>query len=81
MTTTTIRDIPDNIYEKVKQRAIAHKRSVNSEIILILEHAVNEQNSSSDEKLARIRKFRAKTVGRRRLNEDEISAAKSEGRS
>ena len=81
MTTTTIRDIPDQVYKKVKQRATANKRSVNSEIILILENAVEEQNFSSDDPLARIRRFRAKTVNRERLGDSEISNSKKEGRS
>lgn len=81
MTTTTIRDIPDQVYEKVKQRAIANKRSVNSEIVLILEQAVESQSFSSSDQLARIRQFRAKTVGRERLSDQEISDAKNEGRS
>ena len=81
MTTTTIRNIPNEVYQKVKERAIANKRSVNSEIVFILENAVDEQNSSSEEKLARIRKFRAKTAGKVKLTESEISAAKRDGRS
>ncbi len=81
MTTTTIRNIPESIYEKVKERAIANKRSVNSEIILILESAVNEQSLNVEENLARIRKFRAETAGKSSLTESQITVARREGRS
>ena len=37
MPNITVRDIPEDIYEKIKQNAIANKRSINSEILYGLE--------------------------------------------
>ena len=37
MTNITVRDIPEAIYQKIKQEAVANKRSINSEIIYGLE--------------------------------------------
>jgi plasmid stability protein len=36
----TIRDIPDEVYDKLKHQAELHRRSVNSEVIVYLEKMV-----------------------------------------
>jgi plasmid stability protein len=37
MATLTIKNIPDELYEQLKQSASRHRRSVNSEVIVCLE--------------------------------------------
>jgi plasmid stability protein len=43
MATLTIKNIPDAVYEQLKQRAARHRRSVNSEIIVCLEKVVGSR--------------------------------------
>jgi plasmid stability protein len=40
MPTLTIKGMPDPLYERLKARAAEHRRSLNSEILVTLEHAV-----------------------------------------
>lgn len=80
MPNITVRDIPEAIYQKIKQEAIANKRSINSEILYGLEQ--NYSKSQQDKKviLDNVRRLRAKTRGKIYLTEAEIIKAKSEGR-
>jgi antitoxin FitA len=41
MANVTIKNIPDELYEQLKQRAALHRRSINSEVIVCLEHALH----------------------------------------
>lgn len=41
MPTLTIKGIPDALYRRLRQRAEAHRRSLNREIIVSLEQATN----------------------------------------
>ncbi|MCZ7665912.1 MAG: Arc family DNA-binding protein [Chloroflexi bacterium] len=38
MATVTIKNIPDDLYDELKRRAARNRRSINSEIILLIEH-------------------------------------------
>ena len=81
MTTTTVRDIPDPLYQKIKQSALKNRRSINSEIISLLEFATNlDKQSNSDIKLELIRNARLSVSSNKVLNAAEITAAKNEGR-
>lgn len=70
-TTLTLKNIPDEIYERLKASAEAHRRSLNSEAIVCLEAALLPDRRTTDERLARARqlrsalppgKFRARTI-------------------
>lgn len=80
MPNITVRNIPEEIYQKIKQEAIANKRSINSEILYGLE--LNYSNSQQDKKttLENVRRLRAKTKGKIYLTLEEVTKAKSEGR-
>ena len=82
MTTTTVRDIPDSLYQRIKQSAIANRRSINSEIIHLLDTAFDFQlKSDAASKLEVIRQARAKIAVKAIKSEAEITFAKREGRS
>jgi len=36
-TTITVKNIPYDLYEKIKQNAVEHRRSINNEVIAIIE--------------------------------------------
>lgn len=80
MVTVTIKNIPEEIYERIKLQAKANRRSVNSEIISIFEKAVPTRTPMDvKEVLERARKVREFTVDYT-ITEDEINRWKREGR-
>jgi antitoxin FitA len=77
--TITIKNIPDELYVRLKAHAKANRRSINSEIILCIERAVRNQQLDVDEMLASARILREKTRGYA-ISDDELEQAKDEGR-
>ncbi len=80
MASVTIKNIPEEIYEKIKLQAKANHRSVNSEIISIFEHAV-QKRTPIDVKviLERARKIRELTA-HYIISDEELTQWKKEGR-
>ena len=78
-TTLTLKNIPDDIYERLKVAAAAHRRSLNSEAIVCLETVLMPTRMSAEERIARARWLRA-GQGKRDLDHDDIEALKNEGR-
>ena len=74
----TLKNIPEEIYEKIKLRAQRHRRSINSEIIDILAAVTVPPRPSVEEILAIARELRSRTRGR--ITDDFINQAKREGR-
>lgn len=62
-TNITIRDIPDEIYEKIKQQADLHHRSINSEVIVYLKKIVQSHRRDPDQIIARAKKLKQKANG------------------
>lgn len=79
-TTLTLKNIPDDVYERLKLSAHAHRRSMNSEAIVCLEAALQATRVAPAERLARARTLRAALPKGKFLAED-IDAMKREGRS
>ena len=80
MVTITVKNIPEEIYEKIKHQARANRRSVNSEIISIFEHAVQKRTPADVQKiLERARKVRELTANYI-ATQEEIDRWKKEGR-
>ena len=52
MASITIRKVPKDLYERLKRAAAAHRRSINSEVIVSLERVL-EPAGDPDEFLAR----------------------------
>ena len=60
----TLKKIPDELYERLKQSATENRRSINSEIIVCIERAVHSRRvSTPDEILSTARELRRKTSG------------------
>jgi plasmid stability protein len=79
MATVTFKNIPDDLYEQLKQSANAHRRSVNSELIHCLEKMFKPSPISADELAEKARVLRGR-VATERLDTDEINAARNQGR-
>lgn len=59
MSAITLKNIPDEIYERLRATAQVHRRSVNSEVIACLEKALLPTRITADERIARARKLRS----------------------
>lgn len=54
----TIKNMPPKLYEKLKVRAAAHRRSMNSEVIGCLEEFLIRQRESTEELLKKLEELR-----------------------
>lgn len=78
-TTITIKNIPAGLYERLKQSAAVHHRSINSEVIALIEESVSARKRKPEDFLASARALREKAA-RYELQKDFIDRAKREGR-
>lgn len=79
MATITVKNIPDRKYAILKKLAAAHYRSINSEIIHLIDKATGSTRIEPAEHMLTARKLREKTRNRV-IHDIEISTAKREGR-
>lgn len=79
-TTLTLKNIPDDVYDRLKLSAAAHRRSMNSEAIVCLEAALLPAKLAPTERLARARALRD-ALPRGKFKALDIDAMKREGRS
>ncbi len=77
--TITVKNIPSTLYELLKQNASRNHRSINNEIIEIMENSLQSKKMTPEDFLASARRLRAKTKSPK-LTEDLLSQAKNEGR-
>ena len=77
MPTLTIKGVPPELHEKLKERAERHRRSMNSEAIRILERALKPTRMSAEEAIARAEKLNDR-IGK--TFPDIVNEAKREGR-
>ncbi len=78
-TTLTLKDIPDEVYERLKASAATHRRSLNSEAIVCLESVLIRSTVTPAERIARARELRG-GLQRRAFKARDIDAAKRRGR-
>lgn len=77
-TNITIREIPDEVYEKLKKRAELHHRSINSEVIYLLKRMVQSHRVDPDQVIARARQIKKQAAESLTMN--EIQKAIDQGR-
>jgi plasmid stability protein len=75
MPTITVKNIPPDLYEQLKELAEANHRSINSEIITCIEQSVPSSRLDPDTLLANARKLREKTSGYI-ISDEEFNRAK-----
>jgi plasmid stability protein len=64
MRAITVKNIPDNLYQRLKQSAAENRRSLNSEILVCIERTVqSRKHEDIQDILARARKIRQKRKG------------------
>jgi plasmid stability protein len=79
-TTLTLKNIPDEVYVRLKASAATHRRSLNSEAIVCLESVLLPGRVSVSERLARARALRSELPAKK-FRAHDIDALKREGRS
>ncbi len=77
-TTLTLKNIPDEIYTRLKTSAELHRRSINSEAIICLEAILAPGRFDAGERLRRARLLRSQ-IGAT-VQAGEIDVLKREGR-
>ena len=64
MATITVKNIPPQLYERLKARATENRRSINSEVIVCIERAVSgRRTDTADNVLSRARALRERSAG------------------
>lgn len=79
MASLTIKNIPDDLYQNLKDAANAHHRSINSELIYCLETVLLPKRLSAAEIKADAELLRNKVIANT-IDASEINKAKQEGR-
>jgi antitoxin FitA len=79
MPSLTIKGIPDNLFRRLRRRALAHRRSLNSEIITCLEQAASVPAIDPEAWLSEVDRLRTR-LDLSRLTEARIRRAKAGGR-
>ncbi len=59
MPALTIKNIPDDLYDEIKNIAKQHHRSINSEVIVCLKRSLLPKRISPDERLSTIQAVRS----------------------
>jgi plasmid stability protein len=78
MPTLTIKNVPEELHERLKERADRHRRSMNSEAIWILEQVLTPSRPSAEEAIARAKALNDR-IGTT-FDADLIERGKREGR-
>ena len=79
MKSITVKNIPADIYENLKNSAKMNRRSINSEIIMIIEAAVHCKKIVPEDFIVTARQLREKTAAYV-ITDEEFNQAKRTGR-
>ena len=79
MPALTIKNIPDELYDRLKEAARVHRRSLNSEILYCVERILAPYRIDVTEHLAIASKLREKTAAYT-LTDEVLDVAKNNGR-
>lgn len=78
-TTLTLKNIPDEVYDRLRAAAEMHRRSLNSGAIVCLETVLTPTKIAPSERLARVCQLRA-GLGTK-FHARDVDALKKQGRS
>ncbi len=79
MANLTLKQVPDTLYQRLKERAATHRRSINNEAIRCLERFLEPQPVDAHSRLEEIRTLR-REAPEVFLTDDVLRQAKDEGR-
>lgn len=78
-TTITIRRVPDEIHERLKERAARHRRSLNSELLKILEEEIGANPPDVEATLEEIDRINSNVDPRSGWEPDQLKKRMREG--
>ena len=79
MATLTLKNIPDDLYERLRERAALHRRSINGEMIHCLASALQPRKLTPEDRLQRIRALRP-AIDPQAVTHEDLVAAIDDGR-
>lgn len=79
MATITVKNIPDDLYRRLKAAAARNRRSINGEIISRIEDSLSSRRVATDQLLASVRRLQD-SYGDRAISLEQLDAARREGR-
>jgi plasmid stability protein len=79
MATMTIKNVPDPVYRELKRQAARHHRSLNQEVIALLESISGSRRLDPEAFLAHARRLRV-TLRKGHLTDEKLTSLKREGR-
>ncbi len=79
MPSMTLKNIPEPLYERLKQTAALHRRSLNSEILYCLEESLAPRKRDVSQLIEKARQVREKTA-HYRIDPEELERAINAGR-
>jgi len=74
----TLKNLPDDLYERLRASAQLHRRSLNSEVIICLERVLHPPRPSPQERLEQLRQLKASLPDDAVFAPEEINAFKRE---
>lgn len=79
MPSLTIKNVPREVYRRLKARAVANRRSLNSEVIVCLEQSLGVRNLDPDEFLREVDELRG-SLNVTPLDDEALRTMKAGGR-
>jgi len=79
MAALTLRNIPDDLYQDLKQQAVQHHRSLNREIVFLLEKSIGQEQENDMDWLEKASELR-NSLDVSPLNDELLNKIKNEGR-
>jgi plasmid stability protein len=79
MPALTIKNIPESLYQQLKNAAELHRRSINSEVIVCLEKTLAATRITPADRLTRIEELRS-SIKTNRIKPEDIELAINRGR-
>jgi plasmid stability protein len=79
MANLTIKNIPEDLYEQLKEQAAFNRRSINSEVIVCIEKAVRGRRVSPESVLETARQLRERSQGYA-IHDQDLTEARRSGR-
>lgn len=80
MATITLKNVPEDLYERLKESAARNRRSLNQEAIFRLAESTPREQRDPQEVLEELRRFRARLPRKFDVPIDVIDRWKREGR-
>jgi antitoxin FitA len=80
MPSLTIKNVPDEVYRRLKESARLHRRSLNREAIFCLERTLGHGHREVEEAISSLRRLHERLKGLPPLDDDFLEAAKRQGR-